>query len=139
MHIISVDMPSHTITSTYPHLRSSLVYVPRATLFRNLMPLFKIFFYLPTQIPLAASCRLSFIRNYYLRFAIYQHYHTTTNTTTTLTQETAWTEVCCIRPATDTRRLAPRLEPSLFKYGNGITHVGYSALPEHMVEELMGA
>ena len=39
---------------------------------------------------------------FYLRFAIYQHYHTTTNTTTTLTQETAWTEVCCIKPATDT-------------------------------------
>ena len=43
MHIISVNMPSQTITSTYPHLRSSLVYVPRATSFRNLMPLFKIF------------------------------------------------------------------------------------------------
>ena len=29
---------------------------------------------------------------YFLRFAIYQHYHTTTNTTTTLTQETTETE-----------------------------------------------
>jgi hypothetical protein len=45
--------------------------------------------------------------NLSIHFAIYQHYHTTTNTTTTLTQETAGTEVCCIRPATDTKRLVP--------------------------------
>ena len=49
--------------------------------------------------------------NKFSRFAIYQHYHTPTNTTTTHTQETAWPEVCCIKPATDTWRLVPRLEP----------------------------
>ena len=44
----------------------------------------------------------NFLEDIFLRFAIYQHYHTPTNTTTTLTQETAWPEVCCIKPATDT-------------------------------------